>query len=489
MSAPVPVTVTRSSLTIKECPPELADALAYVRNCISFEQGDLKSAPERVSYVHYELQTRVCRTYPNALHLVQTAAQKLRLDLEIEDQRLRPPLDLNRINKADYPRVVYQVLEAVAQATASGVILEPAGEATAIVCGLVRMLPLHFKVLVTTDDQSAANQIHESLTQALPEGPIGLHIKLRSARARIMVTPLDALKDFVQGDLAYTGYALRDFDAWICDEAHRLPVPNRIPFLNQFRPVYAWGLTATPVRADNSHQLLSVVFGPTLCGKDGQDTLGLETAHGQMGSVSTRVFVFPLPASLTIADDLSLHDKVRIAYLKNPALGATLQGIDASLAETDRVMILLDSLRLGIILRKQLPQYVFVHGGQSTARRQRVSEKVSTGEVHRVLVADTGTQRFDLPEVDYVIDCRLASNLATPYAKGTPRSSEGRPCVNYLLLLCLASEQLFNDGVSKLQKMAAQGWQVNYMFSREIAGQLSFAQAPLLPELGTFPEG
>src|SRR6266516_7043762 len=345
MKVSIPVTVTRNALTIKECPSELADALAFMRNGISFEGGDLKNTPERVSYVQCEGETKVCRTYPNALHLVQTAAQRFGLDLEIKDQRLRPSLDFNRINRADYPGDVYQLLEAVAQSASSGIILVPAGgERTAIVCGLVRTLPRHFKILVTTDGQSAASQIHESLAHALPEERIGLHLKLIPAGARTMVAHLDALKDFVQGDLAYSGYALRDFDAWICDEAHRLPEPNRLPFLGQFRPVYAWGLTTTPIRADNSHQLLSVVFGPTLGSRTVENP---HTANDRMGNV--RAFVFPLPAPQPIADDLPLHHKVRIAYLKNPALSTTLRGIDASLPDTARVMVLLDSLRLGII--------------------------------------------------------------------------------------------------------------------------------------------
>jgi hypothetical protein len=405
MKVSIPVTVTRNALTIKECPLELADGLAFMRNGISFEGGDLKNTPERVSYVQYEGETKVCRTYPNALHLVQTAAQRLDLNLEIQDQRLRPSLDLTCINRAaDYPGDVYQLLEAVAQSASSGLILVPTGgERTAIGCGLVRMLPRHFKILVTTDGQNAASQIHESLAHALPEERIGLHLKLRPAGARIMVTHLDALKDFVQGDLAYSGYALRDFDAWICDEAHRLPEPNRLPFLGQFRPVYAWS-HHSPIRADNSHQLLSVVFGPTLgsrdCGK----------SHTKRPNGNVRAFVFPLPAPQPIVDDLPLHDKVRIAYLKNPALGATLRGIDASLPDTARVMVLLDSLRLGIILRKQLPHYVFLHSRQSPERRQRAFDKLHAGELRRVLV-HICAERIDLPEVDYRIDCTLASNL------------------------------------------------------------------------------
>jgi superfamily II DNA or RNA helicase len=480
MSVRVPVTVTRSALTIKECPPELADALAFMRNSISFEGGDLNNTPERVSYAQYEAQTKLCRTYPNALHLVQAAAQKLGVVLEIRDQRLRPSLDLNGINRADYPMDVYQLLEAVAQSASSGVILVPTGEErTAIVCGLARMLPRHFKVLVTTDDQSAVSQIHESLAQALAGEKIGLHVERKSAQARIMVTHLDALKDFVQGDLAHSGYALREFDAWICDEAHRLPEPSRLPFLNQFRPAYAWALTATPLRADNSHQLLSVIFGPSLC-KGNEETFDLQSANGQTQSVPTRAFVFPLPIHQPIAEGLALHDKVRIAYLKNPALGATLRGIDASLPETARIMVLVDSLRLGIILHKQLPHYVFLHSRQSPEHRQNAFGKLHAGEVHRVML-HVYAGPLDLPEVDYLIDCTLS---------GTRRASaDGGQHASHLMLLCLGSERFFNDGLAKLQKMNALGWQVTYMFDRKLIEHLPFAQAPLLPELGAFPKG
>ena len=183
MNDSIPVTVTRSSLTIKECPPELADALAYVRQNVSFDQGNFRTTPERVSYAHYEAQTRTCRTYPNALHLVEAAARGLRLALEINDQRLRPPLDLSRVNQAEYPAVCYQALETVAQARSSGIVVAPAGAGTTLlVCGLVRMLPRHFKVLVTTDEITAAQQIHAALAEALSEERIGIHMPRRSER-------------------------------------------------------------------------------------------------------------------------------------------------------------------------------------------------------------------------------------------------------------------------------------------------------------------
>ena len=479
-----PVTVTRSALTIKECPPELAEALAFVRNSISFGSGDLENVPERVCYAQYDTQSKLCRTYPNALHLIQAAAHKLGLNLEVQDQRLRPPLDFGRINKTDFPSDVYGLLEAVAQSACSGLILAPtAVERTAIVCGLVRMLPQHFKILITGDQPISAIRIHESLAQVLAEEKIGLHVKHQSARSRIMVTFLDALKDFARGDLAYSGYALRDFDAWICDEVHRVSEPGYFALLNQFRAAYAWGLTATPVRADNSHQLLSVIFGPMLCSHSGEP-FALHAAGSQPENASTRVFVFPLPAP-SIAEDLRLHEKRRIAYLKNPALSATLRGIDASLPETAKVMVLVDSLRLGIILHKQLPGYVFLGSRQNVEHWQKVFDKLRAGEIHRVLVR-VCTDRINLPEVDYLVDCTFAANVINGSAHRA-LSERGKP-PSHLMLLCLGCEQFFNDGIAKLQKMNALDWQVTYMFDRKLVEHLPFARAPLLPELGTFPK-
>jgi hypothetical protein len=69
------------------------------------------------------------------------------------------------------------------------------------------------------------------------------------------------------------------------------------------------------------------------------------------------------------------------------------------------------------------------------------------------------------------------------------RNAQGQRHGRYLMLLCLGSRHLFNLGVSKLQNLNSRGWEVSYMFPRELADNLPFEQAPLLPELGTFPTG
>lgn len=478
----IAVTVTRGALTIKECPAEFADALTFVRNRVSFGNGELENVPERVSYAQFDAHTKLCRTYPNALHLVQAAAQKLGVTLNIQDQRLHSPLDFARINRTDYPANVCQLLETVAQGARSGIVLVPTEyDRAAVVCGLARLLPQHFKILITSDDQVSAFRFHESLARALAEEKIGLHANHRSVQSRIMVTQLDALPDFARGDLAYSGSALRDFDAWICDEAHRVPEPERLALLSQFRAVYSWGLTATPVRADNSHQLLSVIFGPVLY-PDGRESIVFQTANGQPNA-STRVFVFPLPAPVLV-ENLRAHEKLRITYLKNPALTATLRGIDASLPQTAKVMLLTDSLRLGIILRRQLPHYAWLDGRESVERRrQTASDILCNGEIHRIMAC---AGRIELPQVDYLIDCTFAANVIGGGGRH-PLEDEGRQS-NYIMLLCLASEEFFNDGIAKLQRMNALEWQVTHMFERSLVEHLPFARAPLLAELGTFPE-
>lgn len=477
----IAVTVTRSAITLKSCPPELADALAFVRNRVSFEHGDLHNAPERVSFAQHDPQTKACRTYPNALHLVRAAAEQLGLILEIQDQRLHPPLDFGCLNKADFPSNAHQLLEAVAQAPSSGIIFATDGyERTAILRGLVQMQPRHFKILITSGDESAADRIHQSLLQAPIGEKIGLHLKFKSARARIMVTHLGALKDFAQGELAYSGYALRDFDVWICDEAHRIAEPGHFSLLSQLRTVYSWGLTGTPVRADNSHQLLSVIFGPQL-GRANQETLELQTASSQ-GCPSPRVFVFPLSAP-PIAANLQGHEKLRIAHLKNPALTATLRGIDANLPETTKVVILVDSLKLAIILHRNLPHYVYLDSRQDAERRQEIFDDLRRGKLHRLMIYACA-DRIGLPDTDYLIDCLFDSNAAGNGARRLPDNGQRHT----IMLLCLTSEELFSDGVAKLQRMNALNWQVMFMFDRKLAEHLPFTRAPLLSELGTFPE-
>lgn len=491
MSGSIPVAVTRSSLTLRDCPPALADALVYARQNLFFDHGNLKTTPEQVSYADYDAQTKTCRTYPNALHLVQAAAEKLRLALEIRDERLFPPLDLTRLNLTDYPAVCCQAVQAVAQARSSGLLVVPAEIGTVqILCGLARLLPGHFKVLVTSEEKPAVEKIHAALANALSGETIGIHATPRSEAGRIIVTHLDALKDFVQGEMAYCGHALREFDAWICDQVHRLPEPGHIPFLSQFRTTYCWGLTATPVRADNSHQLNSVIFGPTLFTNKCRDPLEAGAAQGDNNVGPLRVCVFPLLTPQPLAERLSVGQMVRAAYLKNPALGATLMGINDKLPEAATALILADTLRLGIILHRQLPQYTFVHGRQNPESRQHILQRLGAGEIRRVLCAALNGEAIDVRDVDYIIDCSSKTLPAFMFQTGRHGipSAENRRRGIYVMLLCMASQRLFNPGVGKLQNANKLGWPVSYMFSREIVEHLPFEQAPLLPELGTFPE-
>lgn len=469
MNAPLPVTVTRNALTIRNCPPELADMLVFIRQGLLFQHDQLQQTPERVSYAQYETPTKICHTYPNALHLVERGAGRLGLKLEVNDQRLRPPLAPPPLEAAE------PLLEMVARTASSGLLIVSAERRSAILQGLVRMLPAHFKVLITTDDPATASQIHATLSQACPEEKIGLHNGAGFVRGRIMVTPLEALKDFVQGDLAHSGYGLRDFDAWICDEAHRLPSPGRLSFLSQFRPVYAWGLTATPHRTDNSHQLLAVVFGPTL-GQDSQGFVDAQSFNSPEERVPAQVYIFPLPTPTAVPEHLPVHTQVRLAYLNNPALGATLRGIDANLPPTAKVAVLVDSKRLGVCLRKQLPHYALMH------RRPRCKRE-TPALPDRVLIVGAASPPMALPANAYVIDCRLAANwVAADAREGS--AIERRP--GQILFLCLGSERFFNEGIARLQQINALGWQVNYMFGRELGARLPFEHAPLLPELGTF---
>jgi len=490
MSPPIAMIISRSSLTLRECPPELAAELNYVRQDITFEAGSFKSTPVKVSYAHYDHRTRVCRTFPNALHLVQKTAKHLGFEMNVTDQRIRPQLDLDSLEDGDFPTVCFRALEEVIRANSSGLIVTASEtDKTSILCGLVRLLPKHYKVLVTTEDKAGVNQIHAALTKAVLDETIGIHDKPVSNPRRIIVTHIDTLNDFTQGELAYSGWALREFDAWICDEVHRLPVPSRIPLLSRFRTVFGWGLTSTPDPADNSHQLNAIVFGPTLFRAGHQDTVEIQQGARE-GILAINVLVFPLPAEKPIPEDWPFHAKIRAAYMKNPKLGLLLNGIDAALPESSKVMVFVDTLRLGILLRKFLPRYPFIHSKLPQNLRQREIDRWKRGDINRMICTVTGSEGINVPDLDYIIDCstELSPNLIIQWTGGAVRSAADKQIRHYILFLCLASEHLFNNGIRKLQCIEKMGSDVRYMFHRSVADALRFEQTPLLSELGTFTE-
>jgi superfamily II DNA or RNA helicase len=307
-----------------------------------------------------------------------------------------------------------------------------------------------------------------------------------------MVTNLDALKDFTQGELAYSQYALKDFDAWICDEVHRLPVPSRIPFFSQFRPLYAWGLTATPNRADNSHILNEVMFGPVVYSVKHGEVFERQAQTGETGIVPIKVMVFPLITAQPIRDSEPLFAKIRHAYMQNPFLRKIIIGCLSNIPNIDeaKIMIFVDTRRLGILLTKAVPGFTFVHGLHSLAYRQEVLEKFKKGEITKIICTDIWSEGIDVPDLEYVIDCsaKVSPNRIIQRAGRAARTSGDKQEGLYIMLLSFTSQHLFNQGVKKLQTINELGWNIRFMFDRQTATDLPFEQAPLLSELGKFSD-
>ena len=485
------VKLTRSSLTLSNCPPEVALQLQYTREDISHEQGSFKSTPVSVAYASYDSKTLICRTYPNAFHIVKSVSERLGHTLEITDQRSRPDLDISKINKAEYRTACYQALEAVCKAKSSGLIIGPTGVGkTSILCGLVKMLPAHFKVLVTTEDKNVTSALYQALSEALPNEKIGMYIDKKSLPGRVITTNLDSLKEFTQGQMAYNGFALKDFDVWICDEVHRLPVQSRIPFLSQFRPVFSWGLTATPKRADNSHILNEVIFGAPIYSIGFQEVLDIQEKTGESGIVPVKVMVFPLTSEKPIPDDKSLYWKIRTAYLANESFKSLVKAIDQMLPQDAKSMIFVDTIRLGYILKKLMPYREFVHGKHSLDYRKNILAKLKDNTIRGVICTDIWSEGIDVPDLSYVIDCsaKVSPNRIIQRAGRAARSSTGKEAGVYVMFLCLSSEHLFNQGLSKLKAINALGWDVKFMFGREVVKTLTFDRAPVLTELGGFAD-
>ena len=491
--APIEVKVDRSSLTIVGCPEELARLLQYTRLEISHKNGNFQSNPIPTSYVNYDPKTKLCRTYPNALHLVEKHAKSIHQTLTIQDSRTKPVLNLDNIDRSNYRSVCYEALQAVATARQSGIIVAPTGIGkTSILCGLVEMLPKDFKVLVTTEDRNVALQLHKALQVALPNEKIGLHCRPTSIIGRIIVTHLGALQDFTQGDMVYSGHDLKSFDCWICDEVHRLPVQSRQPYLSQFKTIYAWGLTATPSRTDNSHILNYVVFGPQLFSVNQQQVLDIQEKTGEKGIVPIQTLVYPLTTENPIDPSLSLSAKIRKVYMQNPALKALLIKALSQLHDLvdAKIMIFVDTRRLGFLISRWIPGFTFVHGLHSLEYRQSILDKFRSGKLTKIICTDIWSEGIDVPDLGYVIDCsaKVSPNRIIQRAGRAARSADNKELGTYIMLLSTTSEALFNQGIHKLRSIDELGWDIQFMFARDKVKSLEFEQAPVLTELGTFLE-
>lgn len=470
--SPIHVRITRSALTIQNCPEALAQQLTYTHYKTAWDNGSLQTIPSAVAWAQFDTRTRTVLTYPNALHLVHEKGRQLALELTVDDERTFPTLNFGVVKPEDSD--CYRALQAVAQANRSGLIVGLTGRVkTSAICELIRMLPDHFKVLVTTEGKSV--DLLATLRQRLGE-PIRIVGQPRSESARVVLADLDELSRFTQGDMAYTGCALRDFDAWICDEVHRLPTETRRPLISQFRTVYSWGLTATPQRNDNAHELNQVYFGPTLfaIGNSMEVRPTAEAATAPM-----RIHVFPLYTEQPVPKDASRCRQIRLAYLTNPKLALILRGLDDAIPHGQKALVFADTFRLAVLVKKALPHFTLVHGKTPAPLRRQALGRFKAGRISRLIATDTDS----LGATDYMIDCSasFSPNLVAQHAR-----KQG--CAHYVVFLCTATEQLFNHGIAKLQNLEKQGCIPAFMFPRSYADQIPYAKAPLLVELGWFPD-
>ena len=488
--------VTRSSLTISDCPLALAQSLAYVHSDSQYVNGNFHSRSFLVPYHSFEpcpenADTGKCFTYPNALHHVKRWAQENGYKLVLEDQRVRPILDISKVDKSKYRSTCYQALTQVVAAQDSGQIIGPTGMGkTSIIFGLIDLLPKNpdFKILVSTEEKDVANQIYKKLKEFFPQESIGIVNRPHRDPGRIMVINQDALKDLSQGELAAMGYGLKDYSAWICDEVHRLPVKSRIPLISNLRPAFSWGLTATPKRSDNAHELNGAYFGRVLFEMSHSDVIEVQKKTRELGIVPIKVSVFPLPTDQEIPEALSWYEKTKRAYLKNSKLPILIRGIDQLLPAEDKVLLFADTIRLSIILRKILPTYQLVNGKMPSEMRQEKLAQFRSGETKRIIATDVWSEGVDVPDLAHVIDCscKVSPNLLTQRAGRAARSADNKAYGHYIMLLCLSSEHLFNQAITKLEHFNRLHWDVSFYFPESIIQQSSFSRAPILIELGKF---
>jgi len=200
--------------------------------------------------------------------------------------------------------------------------------------------------------------------------------------------------------------------------------------------------------------------------------------------------VFPLATDEPVPDDLPLFSKVRKVYLKNPKMRRLLAGILSSIPGfgTAKIMIFVDTRRLGFLISKWMPGFTFVHGLHPLDYRQDILGKFKAGELTKIICTDIWSEGIDVPDLAYVIDCstKVSPNRIIQRAGRAARGAGNKAAGYYIMLLSTTSPHLFNQGIAKLKGLNDLGWEIQFLFDREYSRALPFEQAPLLAELGQF---
>lgn len=183
------------------------------------------------------------------------------------------------------------------------------------------------------------------------------------------------------------------------DECHHLPAETFYGLaMETHGAAYRYGLSATPYRSDRLDILLEAALGPKLY----QANASVLIEQGFL--VPPRIEFHPvpqLPASKADAD----YQAVFIRHvITNPARNQMIAEQAQRLASRGKsVLVLVNQVRHGEILRKLVPEAPLVQGSDASETRRHIFAQLACKDLKIVIATTLADEGLDIPSLDSVV--------------------------------------------------------------------------------------
>lgn len=454
------LTITRKNKTLSVNPDQkgLYESIGYFHN--HFQQADQEWKPLGRS------NNGIFVTLPGMFHLVTNWLNERGISYIVNDQRTKRIWDKDNVD-IESQREAGKILLDALEDGENGILLGPCGVGkTHVIKGIIQGTNVE-KVLITTEDTGAAEQLYNDLRRLLPDSKIGIfYSRKKSLPCPITIVTSDSIKSLAANQMYIDkGFALKDFQMWIADEVHTLPTPSILASLPLIHAPIRYGLTATLKRKDGAHAVIEGYFGKVLA----------EITHEEgvtLGNVApVKVFIFPVPY-IKSACKLRPEDK----DWRIPVLGlAQYKPLHFLIAEIAKMLpkdgshiIFAQWEKYCKRLQKNIPKSKVLHGKMPLQVIYGIKQQLKTSKDSCIIATDLIQKAFDAPSVKYITMAALGSSADKIQRAGrATRVLEGKEHAQLHDFLHLHHPILFLNSLKAIEEYSRLGWKPRLLMSKE----------------------
>jgi superfamily II DNA or RNA helicase len=316
------------------------------------------------------------------------------IDVKVVDKRIKPKLNqVKLIPQKSFPALRYYQKESVKAAVSEGrgVVVLPTGAGKSLV--MVKCIwELGVPTLIVTPSKAITDMMVETMIEYFGKGKVEkLTTKTVKAKKPIGICNIQAL-------VKLKPKALESYHLVVVDEYHHTSSKSFLDVNEQlFNPIYfRIGLTATHYRNDGSDIALEAILSETLV------EMSSKKAIDEGYLVKPYFKIVPLKIHLEEKNKNNYQKAYREGIVENESRNEVIAEL-ALEHPKDSVIILVQQVEHGDILKTMITGAVFIHGQEKNNIRQKALEDFRKGKIKCLIGTSVIGEGVDLPIANVLI--------------------------------------------------------------------------------------